>query len=198
MWMSQVLFTPITALSPKRVSWSVMYVCRECSWLSDNREQRNRFLNGLAHINSILLQTHFETAGLSFPGREETACYCPWVLFFFCQVVSCSHHPFWLCLPNGKEHRKSVMKHVLYTIPIEPHEKCLLPVSVMKHDIVSLCIQIQFFHVLLHFTEEQHVPMDKPLKHFLICPGNKDRKATPGRARRNKTMKTWAQTHSGL
>lgn len=177
-----------------RVSWSVMHVCRECSWLSEftTESKGSGFLMDLHTTTSILLWIHLvETAGLPFPGREETAD-CPWVLSLYYQGVSCSQGP------SGKEHRKSVMKHVLYTIPIEPQEKNLLPVSVMKHDTRSLCIQIQLCHAFLHLLEEQHVPMDKPLKHFLICLGNRDRKATPGRPMRNRTMATWTQTRSGL
>lgn len=198
MWMSQVIFTPVTALSPKRVSWSVMYVCRECSDSLTTESKGSGFLMDLHTPTASYYKHILKQQDSLFLAEKRLLADCSWVLSFFYQVVSCSQGPFWLCFPNGKEHRKSVMKHVLYTIPIDPHEKCLLPVSVMKHDTVSLCIQIQFCHVLLHFTEEQHIPMDKSLKHFLICPGNKDRKATPGRSRRNKTMRTWAQTHSGL
>lgn len=173
MWISQVIFTPVTALSSKRVSWSIMHVCRECSWLYEftieNKEPG--FLRTCTHQQHLTTNTFSWNSRTPFSWQRLLSVPASFLFSFR-----------WLAAPRVPSRSASQMGRnigkVLWSmcfIPIEPQEKCLLPLSVMKHDTGSLCIQVQFCHALLHLEEEWHVPMDKPLKHFLICLGNKDR-----------------------
>jgi len=49
---------------------------------------------------------------------------------------------------------------------------------------------------VFHLMQGHHIPTAKSLQHFLMCLSNKDRKAMPGRSRRNKIVTTCTQTHS--
>lgn len=151
MWISQVICTPVTVLSPKRVPWSIMHVCRECSWLYEfTTDSKGPGLLRTCTHQQLSYYKHSFLKQQNSLFLAETAD-CPCIISLFIQVVSCSQGPFWLCFPNGKEHRKSVMKHMLY------------PYRALR-EMPSACLScetwhwipvhsVQFCHALLHLME---------------------------------------------